>query len=336
MKRILKLLGGLVVLAIAGVAVLVTTCALRWQPEYPDTPMPAITASSDPAVIERGAYLVNAVAHCSACHSPAADYMASRAGDVVAPKGGHEWHMGPLGTIRSPNITSHPTTGIGNLSDGQIARAIRYGIKADHRGALFMMGVGPMSDEDLTAIVSYVRTIPAVDNTIAPHDVQLMGKVLFQGPMKFFAEPHDYPIPPFVKEGETSIARGRYLAEGPAFCAGCHSDFTYEDKLVFVGQTHSGRRESTFPDETEEGFVFYSPNLTNDPETGHTTSWTPEQFTKRMRAGRVYAGSPMPWETYANMTDADIESIRLYLGSLPPTRKNIGIVRRKADEKLDP
>ncbi len=336
MKRVLKVLGGLVLLALLGIAGVVTTCAVKWRPTFPDTPTPAITASTDPAVIERGAYIFNALAHCAACHSPSADYQASKPGDVVAPKGGHEWHMGPLGTIRSPNITPHPASGIGKLSDGEIARAIRSGVNARHEGELFMMGVGPMSDEDLTAIVSYMRTIPPVDNTIAPHEIGLLGKVLFQGPMGFFAEPHDYPQPPFVKEGETSVARGRYLAEGPAFCGGCHSDFVYDERLVFEGQTQSGNRNNPFPDETEPGFTFYAPNLTPDPETGHIVTWTPEQFAERMRAGRVYAGSPMPWETYANMTDADVESIRLYLASLPPTRKNIGAVRREDDEKLDP
>lgn len=336
MKSALRFLAVLVAAALAAVAALVATCALRWPREYPDTPMPDITASDDPAVIERGAYLFNAVAHCSACHSPASEYTTSTRGSVVVPKGGHEWHMGPIGTLRSSNITPDEKTGVGAWSDGEIARAIRHGVRRDGTAALFMMSVGPMSDEDLTALVSYMRTIPAVENSIAPHDVSLLGKVLFQGPMGFFAEPHDYPIPTFVREGEVSLERGRYLAEGPAFCAGCHSDMKYDGRFEFDGPLCSGNLGNPFPDETEPEFAFYAPNLTPDPETGHITAWTKEQYLQRFRTGRVYRGTPMPWESYSNLTDADLESIWLYLRALPPTKKAVGDLRRKPkEESLD-
>lgn len=164
MKKVLKLLAALVGIALVGVVGIVTTCAVKWPPSFPDTPTPAIAASTDPAVIERGRYLFNAVSHCASCHSPTADYLAGKPGDVVVPKGGHEWHMGPLGTLRSANITSHPTTGIGKQTDGEIARAIRHGVRANGEPALFMFGVGPTSDEDLTAILSYTRSIEPVDN----------------------------------------------------------------------------------------------------------------------------------------------------------------------------
>jgi mono/diheme cytochrome c family protein len=335
MKKVLKILAVFVGICLATVAVVVASCALRWPPSYPDTPMPAIEASDDPVVIERGAYLFNSVAHCAACHSPMSDYLASGPESPAVPKGGHEWHMGPIGTLRSANITQDEKTGVGAWTDAELARAIRHGVRRDGTPALFMMSVGPSSDEDLTALISYMRTIPAVEHAVAPHEIGLLGKVLFQGPMGFFAEPHDYPIPPFVREGEVSVERGHYLAEGPGFCGGCHSDFKYDDTLVFEGQTCSGNLSNPFPDETEEGFVFYAPNLTPDSETGHITTWTKEQFMSRFRTGRVYRGSPMPWESYQGLTDADLESIWLYLRSLPPTSKKIGDLRRSAKEKAD-
>lgn len=72
--------------------------------------------------------------------------------------GGHEWHMDPLATVRSPNITPD-ATGIAEYSDGELARVIRHGVKRDDTGALFMMAVGPMSDDDLVAVMSYLRTV---------------------------------------------------------------------------------------------------------------------------------------------------------------------------------
>jgi hypothetical protein len=335
MKKVLKILGVFVGICLATVAAIVITCAVKWPPSFPDTPMPDITATDDPAVIARGEYLFNSVAHCQSCHAPTDDYIASEPEAPAVPKGGHEWHMGPIGTLRSANITQDEGTGIGTWTDAEIARAIRHGIRRDGRPALFMMSVGGISDEDLTAVISYMRTIPPVQNAIEPHEIGLLGKVLFQGPMQFFAEPHDYEIPPFVREGEVSIERGRYLAEGPAFCGGCHSDFEYEGELKFVGQKNSGNVGNPFPDETEEGFVFYAPNLTSDPDTGHITNWTKDQFMGRFRTGRVYRGTPMPWESYRGMTDADLESIWLYLRDLPPTSKKIGATRRSAKDKAD-
>ena len=332
MKKILKYLGyvvGIVLLAVGG---LVATCAMKWPPSFPDTPKPDIQASDDPAVIERGKYLVNAVAHCAACHSPAQEFSGSKPGEIVAPKGGHEWHMGPIGVIRAPNITPHEGTGIGKYTDAELARVIRHGIKKNDEPALFMMAVGPMSDEDLTAVISYLRSIEPVDNAVPGHEIGLLGKVLFQGPMGFFAEPHDYArfAPAFVKEGSASVERGKYLAEGPGFCIGCHSEYGYEDQLVFVGQILSGNVEQPTPDETQEGYELLAPNLTPDPETGVIATWDLAQFKTRFRAGRMYAGTPMPWETYANLTDEDVESLWLYLRSLPPTKKEIGPTHRKA------
>jgi mono/diheme cytochrome c family protein len=333
MKKALKIVGGFVGVSVATLAAVVGTCALRWPPSFPDTPMPEITASDDPAVVERGAYLFNAVAHCPACHSPISAYAESSPEAPAIPKGGHEWHMGPIGTLRSANITQDQETGVGSWTDAELARVIRHGIGRDGTPALFMMSVGAFSDEDLTALVSYMRTIPPVEHVVEPHEIGLLGKVLFQGPMRFFAEPHDYEIPPFVREGEVSVERGRYLAEGPAFCAGCHTDFEYDDGLVFVGQSCSGNLGNPFPDETEEGFAFYAPNLTPDAETGHIAAWTKEQFMGRFRTGRVYRGTPMPWESYQGLTDADLESIWLYLRSLPPTDKDIGALRRSTKDE---
>jgi mono/diheme cytochrome c family protein len=241
--------------------------------------------------------------------------------------------MGPLGTIRAPNITPDEATGIGKLTDGQIARAIKHNIKADGTAAFFMIGVGGMADEDLTAIVSYLRSIPPVSNEVAASEVGLLGKVLFQGPMAFFASPKDYPVPPFVEEGEMSVQRGRYLFEGPAFCAGCHTEIEWDgEALAFAGQLGSGRVDPNFPDELEPDYVFLPPNLTPDPQTSIMAGWSEAQFIERMRAGRQQKGSPMPWECYRLMTDNDLKSIYAHLQQLPPTEKAIGPTRVLASD----
>ena len=332
LKTIFRWVGRILAVVVVLVVAFVGYFAATWQPTFPDTPLPAIEASDDPEVIARGDYLFNAVAHCSACHSPMDDYLAAKSGELVVPKGGHAWRMGPLGTIRSANITPDEATGIGNYSDAELARAIRHGVAKDGTGALFMMSVGPMSDEDLTALVSYMKTIEPVSNEVPASEIGIMGKVLFQTAMDFFSHPHDYgPVmPPYVPEGDTpSIERGKYLANGPAFCAGCHNQIEAKDgQVAFVGPTLAGRVDPDFPDETEEGFTFVAPNLTPHA-SGIMNGWTREQFVKRFRNGRAYAGSPMPWETYRNMTDADLESVYMYLTSLEGVDNTVGPSRQE-------
>ena len=333
MKRLLKILGIGLGLGVALVFGVVGWYAAKWPPTYEDVPEPAIEASNDAEVVARGEYLFHAVAHCSACHAPRADVYAVEAGAKIVPVGGGEWKMGPLGTIRSPNLTADDATGMGKLSDGQIARAIRSSVKADHTAATFMISVGGMSDEDLAAIVSYMRTIPAVSNAVAPNEVGLMGKLLFQGPMGFFAAPKDYPIPAFVKEGSVSVERGRYLFEGPAFCAGCHTEIAWDgERLDYVGQIGSGRVDPGFTDEEDPEFVYVAPNLTPDPHTSVLHGWSEAQFIERMRAGRMFRTTPMPWENYRLMTDEDLKSLYAYIVQLPATEKFIGPSRVKKDE----
>ncbi|NRA32546.1 MAG: c-type cytochrome [Polyangiaceae bacterium] len=328
-KRVLVSLALVIALFAVGIAGVVMNFALKWPPTFPDIPTPDIHASTDPKIIAQGEYLYNAVAHCPACHTPSEEYQASKPGTVPPPKGGHEWHMGPLATVRSANITADKDTGIGKWSDGEIARAVKYGIRPDHTAALFMFAVGAMADQDLTALVSYLRTVPAVKNQIPDSEIGALGKVLFQSVMGFFAGPKDYPTPAYVAAGEVSIARGRYLAEGPGMCAGCHSDPLYADgKLQYDGPVLSGRKNQPWPDETDPEFEFVGPNLT-PAKSGAITGWKLEQFVKRFRTeGRRFKGSVMPWESFANLTDSDLESIWLYLSSLPPTEKKVGPQRR--------
>ena len=333
MKNLLKWVVRILLVVVVLAGGFVGLKVAQWKPVYDDIPMPNITASTDPVVIARGEYLVNAVAHCAACHSKAEDYFAAKRGEIQVPSGGHEWHMGPLGTLRAPNITPDPATGIGEYTDAELARAIRFGVMRDNTGALMMMAIGPMSDEDLTAIVSYVRSIPPVSHDVPDHELGIMGKVLFQTAMSFFAAPHDYApmAPPFVKEGgPASVERGRYLSEGPAFCAGCHNKVkTENDQLVYDGPMMGGRTDPNFPDEDEPEFVFVPPNLTKHP-TSIVGDWTGEQFRARFRSGRVYRMSPMPWENDQNMTDEDVMSIWMYLESLPPVDHDVGPSRQPA------
>ncbi|MAZ04467.1 MAG: diheme cytochrome C-type, partial [Sneathiella sp.] len=103
--------------------------------------------------------------------------------------------------------------------------------------------------------------------------------------------------------------KGAYLTAAGG-CYGCHTDVKNDGK-PFAG----GR-----PLETPFG-VFYTPNITGDPETG-IGSWTDEEFLKALKEGIGPSGHPyfpaFPYTSYTKMTDEDALAIKAHLISLPP------------------
>ncbi|MEM6996034.1 MAG: hypothetical protein AAF721_36340 [Myxococcota bacterium] len=293
---------------------------IRWGSTHPDVPKPAIIAVTNPDVVARGRYLFHAVGHCSGCHAARDEVRALGVGDEAVPSGG-EVPMGPLGTLRAPNLTADPQTGVGAHSDGELARAIRYGIKADDTVALLMISAGPYADEDLTALISYMRTLAPVRSVVPPSEVTLLGKVIMQTAASHIGSPRPaFATPPYVPAGVVSAERGKYLAEGPAACFGCHSEFDGSD---FVGELFAGNPEP-WPDPEVDGASIFAPNLTPHATAGALTGVSEDDFIRRMRAPRMYTASPMPWENFRSMTDGDLRSIYRHLASLPASPRDVG------------
>ena len=97
---------------------------------------------------------------------------------------------------------------------------------------------------------------------------------------------------------------------------------------IFARKPYSGVTEPE-PDHLDPNYVFMIPNLTPDEKTGHIAAWSEEDFVKRLKTGRIHAGSKMPWEGFSTMTEEDLRSIYRYLKSLPPVHNDIGEIRRK-------
>ena len=232
------------------------------------------------------------------------------------PLSGHHLFRLPFGEIYSANLTPDPATGIGGRTDGDLARVLRYGVRADGRAAFPLMEF-QLSDEDLTAVISYLRSRPPVSLAVPDHHLTLLGKAL----MAFAIAPatpdrsplHDSPVAP-------SVTRGDYLANHVSSCVACHTDRGPDGKLV--GPRFSGgQRMDVAADPTK---VYVSPNLTPDPDTSPIGTWSEDAFVARFRVGPTIAGTPMPWGAFARMTDDDLRSVYRYLRSLPPTRKAVG------------
>jgi mono/diheme cytochrome c family protein len=323
MKKIVKrgILGGLaaVVAAISGAVAYVS---LTYERDFSAVPLPEIKASRDPQVIAHGAYVANAVAHCSACHGNGESTNKHELpADPKDLRGGYVIDAGPFGVFYPANLTSDPETGLGKLSDSQLARTIRHGVSPTGKYApLMAFAVGPMSDEDLTAVVSYLRTLPPIKNAVPQDEWGFLAKALSS---KF--NPRMAEARPYVPPSETpSVARGDYLANGPALCFGCHTPTDPTAGFAEIGPRFSGGAEPE-PDTVNKDYEVLPPNLTPDPDTGALARYDERIFVDRVRkVGAVSKGSPMPWDNFKQMTDSDLRSIFAYLRSLPPTKRFTG------------
>jgi mono/diheme cytochrome c family protein len=108
--------------------------------------------------VKRGFYLAM-LAHCMDCHSRGADDRLSFTSGWG--KGGHVHHT-PGGPVQAVNITSHKTRGVGAWSDQDLKRALMQGVRPDGRALKPPMGTrfSKMKEEDIDAIIAWVRTIP--------------------------------------------------------------------------------------------------------------------------------------------------------------------------------
>jgi mono/diheme cytochrome c family protein len=271
-----------------------------------ETQPTGIKSSTDSSTIARGKYLVLGAAHCYTCHMP----------DSVLRKGEKEKMIGgnplktPFATFNTPNITSDKETGIGNFSDEALAQAIRYNVNHNNNAMVGFMTYNGMNDDDIGAIISYLRSTTPIRNVVPEHDYNIVGKIL----MRFLVK----PITPDVEniDPDTTAAYGKYLAYNVTNCNGCH---TKRGKTgSFVGEPFAGGYSWDLEDAT-----YTAANLTPDDSTGRISKWSQEAFIQRFRAGRVLENSPMPWDAYQMLSDNDLKALYSFLGQLPPVHNEV-------------
>ncbi len=260
-----------------------------------------ITSAAAESPVERGEYLVTGPGGCGNCHTP------------IGPNGFVEGKelAGRLVTKNAeftaiaPNIT--PGGVVANWSDAELGRAIREGLRPD--GSL----IGPpmpfpmyrgISDDDLAAIVAYLRSVPAVqqDNPKSTYNI---------------------PLPPAYGPPVTSVASlqrdesaqyGEYLAGPIAHCMECHTPFGPKGPML---ETDLGRG----------GFEFHgpwgvsvAPNLTTHADG--LAKLSDADLISMISMGKRPDGKsmlpPMPYPFLAKTTQSDLKAIVAYLRTLPP------------------
>ena len=276
------------------------------------------TALAQENPLERGRYLVETVAFCGVCHNsrgPNGQMIAGMelAGGRVMPLNEMRTVLSnvPPGDIRAvvPNITPDPETGIGRWTDAQIATAIREGRRPD--GSI----IGPpmpialyrgLSDSDLMAIVTYLRTVPPKRNAVTQRSTYPFALEPYGPPIAHVADPPDNPV-----------ARGAYIAGPLAHCMECHTP-----ALTALQRDWTRMGAGGIPFEGQWGIVV-APNITPDKDHGGIGDWTDEQILGALRQGVAADGRhllpPMGARAaiYSRITDRDLHDLIAYLRSLP-------------------
>ena len=315
-RKILLVLGSVLLVVIVGGAVYVGS---RQHLTF-DAPYPKVVASTDSAVVARGHYIVRTVAGCAACHGDPTQRGAYMQGTETALIGGFVFDI-PPGKFYPRNLTADPETGLGNVSDSAIARALRYGVGHDGRALLPFMEMQGLSDDDLVAVVSYLRTQSAVHNVVPQHYFNVLGMIVKATVMGHPVGPSSPP--PSVAPRGASVETGHYLVESVALCWACHTERSQMTGAL-TGPRFGGTKG--FQEADDPSRSWSPPNITSDPETGRLGRMTEDQFVARFRQGRVIPGSPMPWQAFAQMHEDDLRSIYRYLKSVPPVKRDNGPV----------
>jgi len=137
---------------------------------------PKVEASSPPPgtdpEIARGAYLVEGLAHCSACHTPRGVGMQELA--LTAQQGSAFLSGGgQLDNWIATNLRSDPATGLGLWSEADLETFLKSGA-TDHTAAFGGMtdvvqhSTQYMTDADRTAIAKYLKSLPGAKGEVAP------------------------------------------------------------------------------------------------------------------------------------------------------------------------
>lgn len=273
-----------------------------WKPAALGLLMLAQPAWAQPAsALERGRYLMQGIVACGNCHTPQGPN---------GPLPGKEMAGGmpfeePVFTAYASNLTPDRKTGIGGWTDAQIKRAIREGVRPDGSIIGPPMPIGlyrGLSDNDLNAIVAYLRALPAVSNAVPKSQYKIPLPPNYGPPVGTVA---DVPR-------TNTLAYGAYLAGPLGHCIECHSTPGPNGAPDLENKLGAG------------GMVFNGPwgqsvasNITPSALERYSDAQLKTLITTGVRPDGSKLKPPMGTAYYARMNDADLGALIAYLRSLP-------------------
>jgi mono/diheme cytochrome c family protein len=294
LKRLLYLIGGLFALIVLAIATVYAITAVRFSKHY-DVPATLVKLPTDSAALARGKHLTGPIGKCDACHGE------DLAGRVL----GNNFSFGRLA---SANLTTGKGGVFRRYDDATVARAIRHGIRGDGTPLIFMPSEAftPMSDEDVAALIAYLRSLPPVDHEMPAPRVGPVARILSlltSFPLVPARSIDHTLVPPKSQPEEPSPVYGKYLVELGG-CTGCHGPGLNGQAMGPGAKPSTNLTPKAIGDWTEAGFVAV---LRTGVRPNHTS----------------IDSTAMPWPQVGKMTDAEIHAVWLYLRSIPP--KEFGV-----------
>jgi mono/diheme cytochrome c family protein len=217
-----------------------------------------------------------------------------------------------FGTFYVPNISPDPADGIGSWNEAQFVTALVKGTSPDSRHyypAFPYTSFQRMKFDDLRDLFAYLRTLPAVQDTVQEHDLPLyfkirrtlgIWKLLFLDGRPFTPDPTQ----------SAQWNRGAYLVNGPGHCAECHSPRN------FLGGIISSQRFAGGPDPEGKDWI---PNITQKG----IGDWSEQEIATMLETGetpddRVAGVMKEVVANTAQLSAEDRMAMAVYVKSLPP------------------
>lgn len=291
LKKVLKwigiIVGGLVGLLVVAFVALYLIGGAKANKEY-NIAVETVTIPTDAEAIERGKHIAT-IYFCLRCHTD------NLAGDIY-------FEVPGMVSIPTPNLTSGAGGVGGMLTDEDWVRAIRHGVNHEGKG-IFIMPSNTfyyLSDEDLGALIAFLKSQPAVDNVLPEKRIEPLGRVMMAVGMfpPLAVDQIDHTNPPSAAPAPgVTVAYGEYLSRT---CTDCH------------GADLNGKPFGP------PGQEVPTPNLTPG---GELASWSEQGFFTTMRTGMTpesrILNDEMPWKYFGQMSDDELKAVWMYLQSLP-------------------
>lgn len=279
---------GALVVVVAGAAATGYLMAERKMARTIDLAVQPVAYATGKQALERGKYLYESRG-CADCHG--------------ADGGGREFVNDGKLRLAGPNITATGVTARYQPEDW--VRTIRHGIKPDRRPAMIMPSedYNRLTDQDLAAMVAYVRSLPQRQGGGTVLDLTLPVRVLYGfGSVKDAAEKINHSLPPAQPVAEAvNVQHGAYVAN---MCLGCHGE-----------HLAGGKIPGGPPDWPAAS------NLTPGEGTAMARYANAGQFLAMLRTGKRPDGTPirvMPFDSLSKLNDVDGAALYEYLKTVPP------------------
>jgi cytochrome c553 len=245
-------------------------------------PVADITVAGTPQQIARGEQFAPI---CADCHS--SNHQLPLTGQDFGADGP------PIGTLWAPNLTP---ARLKTWSDGEIIRAIREGVSKDGRSLVIMPSeiFHNLSDDDVQAIVAYLRAQPAVEPDTPSKQFNVLGAIMAAAllPDEVFTHQPPLTAPVTAPPAGPTAEYGRYLSVVVG-CTSCHG-------AHFEG----GKPDQEGPPPGPSLVAFAKQHSEADFIKTIRTGVTPE--------GRTLS-EDMPWRIYQKFSDDDLRALYAYI-----------------------